>query len=514
MRKFVLRKSTSKQYRPKNSIRFRFAAIIVLLMSSAFICLWLINDNFLGKFYYQNKIDQMIKSYGIIQYCANTESLTEEEIDNYMLQIREKYNLAIIYADEGWNATLYASKKEGEYLLYQLQALVMTKDLSKLKIVYDDSAIVIAEMEGIGSQTLYLYAWGKAGNDSMFIMRTPLESISESTQIANRFLLYTGSIVIFLVVCVVWFFTKTMTRPILKLAELSEHMANLDFKERYKDNTYNEIDILGHSMNTMAEHLEEIIQELKVANEQLKREIDEKVQIDEMRKEFLSNVSHELKTPIALIQGYAEGLQEVVNDDPDSREYYCEVIIDETAKMNVMVRKLLTLNHLEFGQDVLDIEEFNLSDLIHSVVQANDIMIQQKGAQVSVHIPNVCVVKGDEFKIEEVLINYLSNALNHLDYERQIEIKAEELLQEDGVRKVRIYVFNTGNCIPEEDLEKVWIKFYKVDKARTREYGGSGIGLSIVKAIMDSHHQPFGVSNRENGVEFWFELEKINVEIL
>ena len=222
-----------------------------------------------------------------------------------------------------------------------------------------------------------------------------------------------------------------------------------------------------------------------------------------MRKEFLSNVSHELKTPIALIQGYAEGLKECINEDDESRDFYCDVIIDESAKMNEMVKKLLTLNQLEFGKDQVTMERFELTELIRGVVQSTRILAEQKEVRVIFQEEDPVYVWGDEFKIEEVVTNYVSNALNHVKYSNTIEIR---ILQED--KKVRVTVFNTGDPIPEEDLDKIWIKFYKVDKARTREYGGSGIGLSIVKAIMESMNQKCGVQNYDNGVEFWFELEK------
>ena len=221
-----------------------------------------------------------------------------------------------------------------------------------------------------------------------------------------------------------------------------------------------------------------------------------------MRQEFLANVSHELKTPIALIQGYAEGLQDCINDDAESREFYCEVIIDEAAKMNNMVKKLLSLNQLEFGNDVVNIQRFDLTELINGVIQSATLLAEQKGAQISFEQKQPLYVWGDEFKLEEVVTNYISNAINHVDGEKQIEVTV--LHQND---KVRVSVFNTGELIPEDSLDKIWIKFYKVDKARTREYGGSGIGLSIVKAIMDSHHQKYGVYNRKEGVVFWFELD-------
>jgi signal transduction histidine kinase len=287
----------------------------------------------------------------------------------------------------------------------------------------------------------------------------------------------------------------------MELAEISKRMTALDFDAKFESEGKNEIDVLGTHMNQLSETLEHTISELKTANNELRRDIEQKEKLDEMRKEFLSNVSHELKTPLALIQGYAEGLKDGISDDPESKEFYCEVIVDEAQKMNTMVRKLLTLNEMEFGQKNISMERFNVSELIEGVAQSHMLLINQKEGKLRIKVKNPLYVWSDELKIEEVLTNYISNACNHLDGERIIEIKAEEKDQ-----KVRISVFNTGKQIPEEDMERIWDKFYKVDKAHTRAYGGSGIGLSIVKAAMESVNGTYGVKNYINGVEFWIEL--------
>ena len=297
--------------------------------------------------------------------------------------------------------------------------------------------------------------------------------------------------------------TRRITRPISELTELSRKMSDLDFEAKYESKVGNEIDVLGDNFNRMSSQLETTISELKSANNELQRDIEDKIKIDKMRKEFLDNVSHELKTPIALIQGYAEGLKENISDDPESREFYCDVIMDEASKMNKLVKNLLTLNQLESGKDAVVMERFDIVSLIRGVLQTMNIMIGQKEANVIFEAEKPVYVWADEFKIEEVVTNYVSNALNHLEGEKEIEIK----LQDEGNR-VKISVFNTGTPIPEADVPNLWNKFYKVDKARTREYGGSGIGLSIVKAIMESMNQEYGVQNFDNGVEFWFTLDR------
>ena len=333
-------------------------------------------------------------------------------------------------------------------------------------------------------------------------MSTPLESIRESVDLSNRFLAYVGIVALVFSSVIVYFTTKRITSPILKLANISERMSGLDFDVKYEGKSIDEIGVLGNNMNRLSDKLKETIGELKSANNELQKDIEEKIQIDEMRKDFIANVSHELKTPIALIQGYAEGLTEGMAEDEESRNYYCEVIMDEANKMNKMVRQLLTLTALEFGNDQVTLERFDVVELIQGVLSASGIMIQQKNAKIQFDGGHPVYVWADEFKIEEVITNFVSNALNHLDGERVIRIDVQELGD-----NVKVTVKNTGDHIPENELPNIWVKFYKVDKARTREYGGSGIGLSIVKAIMDSHHKEYGVQNVEDGVEFWIMLD-------
>lgn len=256
-------------------------------------------------------------------------------------------------------------------------------------------------------------------------------------------------------------------------------------------------------MNMLSDTLRDTISELKTANNELLIDIEKKDKIEQQRGEFISNVSHELKTPLALISGYCEGLKECVNDDAESRDYYCDVIIDETAKMNRMVQKLLTLNNLEFGGQKIELDRFCLSELIDSVVMSNMLLAEKKGATIEKDYDANIYAWADAFEIEEVVTNYISNAINHVSGDMKIRIN----ISSEG-EVLRVNIFNSGKHIPDDDLTKIWDKFYKVDKARTREYGGSGIGLSIVKAIMESHHHKCGCENVDSGVVFWFELDK------
>jgi signal transduction histidine kinase len=434
----------------------------------------------------------------------------EDAVSQLLRQLQERYNITAVIIDND-GQILYTSSPNTKNLLQRLIYNVLSGeehvDEEENQIIEETDTYKIMITDRLESN--YMQCWGYLQDGSAFMLSLPIQSIEDSVSVANDFYLIIGLIVIFFSVIYMLFMTRSMTKPILELAAISERMANLDFKVKYQGDAKDEIGILGTSMNHMSEQLEKTISELQEVNQKLIKDIEEKIQIDDMRKEFLSNISHELKTPIALIQGYAEGLQDCINDDPESREFYCEVIVDEAGKMNTLVQKLLNLNHLEFGNDRAEKVDFDMVELIQGVVSSTEILLKQKEGKLNFHsCTNPMMVCADEFMMEDVIRNYISNACNHLDGEKKIDIWSEEV----SSNKYRISVKNTGKQIPEPDLEKVWIKFYKVDKARTREYGGSGIGLSIVKAIMDAHQCDYGVYNEADGVVFWFDVEKAQVK--
>ena len=350
----------------------------------------------------------------------------------------------------------------------------------------------------------YIELWGTLNNGNFILIRTPIQGIKDNVHISNTFITYIGIGTLIIGIVAAFVLSSYISRPIKQLSNIAERMSELDFDVKYDGKDKGEIGLLGNSMNNMSKKLEENISQLKAANLELQRDIDKKEKLEQMRTDFLSNVSHELKTPIALIQGYAEGLKEGITDDPESMDFYCSVIMDEAAKMNDMVKRLLTLNQIEFGEDELVMERFDINELVKSVASANELRASQKELKITCDIKDTPLyVWADEYKVEEVITNYISNAINHCCNENIIKVAVGQIDKEN----VRVSVFNTGKNIPEEDIEHIWEKFYKVDKARTREYGGNGIGLSIVKAIVESMGKKCGVNNLSDGVEFWFDLD-------
>ena len=469
---------------------------LILFMIVVFM---IVNGSFLEKYYISNKKSEFIKAYTMVQEGVENGTINSETPEKDLGRLTEKNNISIAVIDSEYNV-VYTNVREKQMMVVQLFGYLYDKNHQE--ILEKTDSYDICKSVDPQNNTEYLTMWGNFDNGDIFIMRSPLESIRSAVTIFNRFIGVVGGCVILVSVLLAWYFSKRITEPIMELATLSQKMADLDFDAKYTSGGSNEIGVLGENFNRMSEKLESTISELKKANNSLQKDIEQKDKLEKMRNEFLGNVSHELKTPIALIQGYAEGLKEGVNEDAESREFYCDVIMDEASKMNQMVKNLLTLNQLEFGDEDIVFERFNLTALVKGVLQSMEIMADQAGAKIMLHTEEDIYAWADEFKVEQVVRNYVSNACHHVSGDMVIEVK---MVQKDG--KVRVSVFNTGNPIPEADAPHIWDKFYKVDKAHTREYGGNGIGLSIVKAIMKSFNQEYGVKNYDNGVEFWFELD-------
>lgn len=488
----------------KYSIRRQITAIFIGLFVFILGIVLVINTGFLGSYYLSHKSDDLIRTYRQIDDTLREGSLTNVSAVNSILLRTERANVDLIVVDRSGDAVLHTLSVDDPRFKEMFAGFLNLSSLEDKQVIKREESYTVYKdaSQGANAEMEYLKMGGRLSDGSWFLMQSPLASIEESASLANRFLISLGIVGILAGGLLIWLFSRRITQPVMELARLSQDMANLNFETRYTRGGKDEIGVLGENFNRMSAQLEKTISELKSANNRLQKDIEQKEKMENMRNEFLGNVSHELKTPIALIQGYAEGLKEGINEDSESREFYCDVIMDEAAKMNAMVKNLLTLNQLEFGERDVCFERFDIVRLVRGVLSSCEILIQQAGATVDFIADEKLYVWADEFKTEQVVRNYLTNAIHHVQNERRIEVR----IVSDG-DVARVWVFNSGSPIQEEDLSKIWDKFYKVDKAHTREYGGNGIGLSIAKAIMESFHQKYGVKNYENGVAFWFELD-------
>ncbi len=488
-----------------SSVKVKLFFTLSLTILVIIVFLIMVNNFLLGNFYLYSK-EQTLKSvYELINdYYIDPAQYVNIETELEKMSVKNNFDI-LIKDNNGIN--VYTTNKGFTSVIGTINDII--KEFNNGKEIETNDKFSIRKQNDSKNQMSYIMLSGRLDNGYYLYIRIPISSIQDSVKISNNFLLLMAGITILIASIMVSIVSRKFTEPILELNNIAKRMSNLDFSKKYEvKNTKDEIDELGKSINIMSEKLEKTIKQLRSSNVELERDIEEKSKIDEMRKSFISDVSHELKTPIALIQGYSEGLLENVNTDEESRKFYAEVILDESNKMDKLVKQLLELMKLEYGKREFNDKEFDIVEVENEVIRKSKVMIEEKEAEVIFENQNSINVFADDFYIEQVLTNYLTNAIKNVmineDNKKIIKIK-NEILQ--GKNKVRISVFNTGKNIREEDLNRIWNRFYKVDESRNRDDGGTGIGLSFVKAVMSNYGNNYGVINKDDGVEFYFDLD-------
>ena len=488
------------------TVRGKLFFIMCIVVLSIILFLILVNSFVLEKYYQYTKSNQLKSLYNNINDYYNSDNPAtnfKDELDRVAI----KNNFDIIIKDENDKA-VYLSNKD---FLSNIRVIIDFWGINKqkeYKVLEETDKLEIRNIKDTETSANYILLSGKLDNGYGVYIRIPISSIQESVRISNRFLYLIAGIVIIVGGIAIIYISKTFSSPISELNNIAKKMANLDFSHKYAvTDDDDEINELGESINMMSEKLETTINQLRSTNIELERDIEKKSKIDEMRKSFISDVSHELKTPIALIQGYSEGLLENVNDDPESRKFYAEVILDETNKMDKMVRQLIELTKLEYEKREFNNRTFNIVELEKEIVRTSKVMIDEKQTEVIFETPDKIDVFADDMYLSQIITNYLTNAIKHVkDVDGEKYIKITNVVLQDK-QKARVTVFNTGENISEENLNRIWNRFFKADEARNRDDGGSGIGLSIVRAIMNNYGNDYGVKNKTKGVEFYFEVD-------
>lgn len=487
------------------SVRVKLFLILCLVVLSIIAFLILVNSFVLEKYYQYTKSNNLKSTYALIN-SYYTGQISVDNISDELDKISISNNFDIIIKDNE-NVAIYMSNKD---FLSSIRKVINFWGMDKKQeatIIEQEDNIEIKRIVDTETKMTYMLLKGTLDNGFVAYIRLPMSSITESVQISNKFLYLIACIVIIVGGIVIIYISKQFSSPISEISAIAKKMANLDFSQKYVVKDDDEINELGKNINIMSEKLEGTINQLRSTNIELERDIERKSKIDEMRKSFISDVSHELKTPIALIQGYSEGLLENVNTDEESRKFYAEVILDETNKMDKLVKQLLELMRLEYGKREFNDTKFNIVEVEKEVIRKSKVMIEETGAKIDLESSDEINVFADDFYIEQVVGNYMTNAIKHVkevNGRKEIRIKNEVDVEKN---LVRISVFNTGDNISEEHLARIWNRFYKIDSSRNRQKGGTGIGLSFVKAIMNNYGNNYGVINREDGVEFYFDLE-------
>lgn len=336
-----------------------------------------------------------------------------------------------------------------------------------------------------------------------------LQPIEEAASIIKEFYIYIFIGAFVLILMLAFIYSNMVSKPLIVLNKAASKIAEMDFTSKCDVVSNDEIGNLAMTLNFLSDRLDVALRELKLSNIKLQQDIEKERYLDRMRKEFIAGVSHELKTPIALISGYAEGIKDNVVEGED-RDYYLEVIMDEAHKMSNLVSDMLDLSQLESGNFKLSLQAFSITDLIRLVLKKHSTFMNEKSINIELNILMDSPVLADRSRIEQVLTNFLTNAIRYTPNQGIIKI----LVKDESEDLIYIQIENSGERIEPSDLKSIWDKFYKIDKSRMRDSGGTGLGLSIVKNILLLHGSTFGVKNTNTGVAFHFTLKKAKEEDL
>lgn len=485
----------------KVSIKTKITLMVALFAMFIVGTSWVLCKHFIKGFFVMEAKQDLIEAYDV---CNEVFAESEDGIvfdSDFYNKMGKSADLVIIVYNKETNSVYTSIRLDGDMVDVFRRLMNDMQSVNDRHINAPGQYVINRNHDSTLGKDYYDLI-GQLDNGNMIIIRSPIERIDSTMDILAKIFIWiaVGLIVfgsIFMLV-----FSNIFSSPIKRLSIAARQMAELDFDVKVPIYSKDEIGELSTCMNDMSSKLELTISELKSANARLERDIEDREKLDDMRKEFLSHVSHELKTPIALIQGYAEGLKDNLFDDEESKNYYTDVIIDEAGKMNALVKKLMALNEIEFGEAPLNIERFELVQFIKDILASSKILIDDAEARVIFEEEGRKYVWADEYMIEEVFTNYLTNAIHYVKPGGIIKVYFEQVGTD-----IRVNVYNEGDTIADEDINNLFEKFYKADKARTREYGGSGIGLSIVAATMKAHNKNYGVYNVSDGVVFYFDLD-------
>lgn len=301
-------------------------------------------------------------------------------------------------------------------------------------------------------------------------------------------------VIIAVSVVAAFFYTVYMTTPIKRISKISKRMASLDFSGLCTVKRTDEIGILAGSLNDLSEKLSSALSELQSANKQLQADIDKERELERQRIDFFSAASHELKTPITIIKGQLQGMLYQVGRYKD-RETYLAQSLEVTDTLEKMVQELLTISRLDAPGYVCKKSEFDFSNLINERLSAQADLFMQRELTVEKFISPEVSVSGDVRLLQKVLDNLFGNAAAYSPAGNRIFVK----LWQD-TEKVKLTIENTGVHIPDGDIPKLFEAFYRVDQSRNRQTGGTGLGLYIVKTILDLHGAEIKIENTGQGV--------------
>ncbi|MFA1821462.1 sensor histidine kinase [Virgibacillus oceani] len=356
-----------------------------------------------------------------------------------------------------------------------------------------DTEIQDFEQDNIQYKLLVNAAKNSNGETIYFYTMASLQPVNEAVQMIKEYYIYIVLFVVVLVLLAAFYYSKGITRPLLRINKATKRMTNLDFSERITVQSKDEIGELSNNINFLSTTMQSYIN-------QLQQDVEKERQLEQTRKDFIAGVSHELKTPLSIMKSCMAILQDGVA--VEKKDHYFSAMENEVNRMDRLIADMLELAKYESGTYKIEMESFFIDELIRSVYNQLSFKVIDQQIDLSLNLHSVEVIANQD-RVEQVITNFLANAIQHTPDKGKIVVTTAS---EEG--KVMIAVENEGSHIEEEQLEKIWDRFYQGEKTQ-RSKQGTGLGLAISKNILKLHDVPFGVLNTEIGVCFYFYLNKV-----
>lgn len=496
----------------KNSISKRIALITFGLISSVFLLTFLFQNIFFEEFYLSKKTESLILDVKRFQTMYSYQILNEKSLEDALIAYEEKNNCRI---------AIFSLDGQLKYLTHY------GSDIDDMKSLADFCSDLLSDKELIAEvlttnkiqSTIFTNKYSnykkigviapmslQSENDSLVISVSSVQPIMEASSVIRSFYLYLFIGFLIVAIFLSKIYSKLISKPLINLNKVAKRMSLLDFEAKCDVTSDDEIGSLANTLNFLSSNLENSLQNLKEKNEQLERDIEKERNLENMRKDFVSSVSHDLRTPLGIISGYAEGLKDGIVSGKDTEEYL-KTIIDEATKMNILLTNMLEISKLESDSINLNLESFNIVRLLQGMVKRFTLEFQNRDLSVEFNLPEYAYVKGDILTLEQVVQNLLSNTLKYTPTGNTIYISVYEINS-----NYLISIENTGVNIPENELENIFAKFYRLDKSRDRSKNSYGLGLATVKRILTLHDSEFSISNTDRGVLFKFTLKKQDLD--
>ncbi|MGK0468313.1 sensor histidine kinase [Clostridium sp.] len=463
------------------SIALKLWSGMIALVLIMLVMLWLFQITFLEKFYTTIKISEMKSSGYSILEGLDVDSL--ENLETTFETFANETNSNIEFLDST-GETLYSVTSNGG-----TSSMPMMMNNSRIEVINEikqGKEITLSLIHPKFHNTFILIGLPlKVQGESKggLFINLPLAPVKDTASILKVQLFYITLILLFTALIFAYFLSRSFTRPILEITKVSEEMASGNFSVKIKSKSRDEIGRLASTINYMGEELSKI---------------------EQLRKDLIANVSHELRTPLSLILGYAETIRDVTGNVAQKRDKQLEIIIEESERLSKIVDDILNLSQIQAGYVNFSKTQFNINELLERVIVKFQILSEKTSVDIVLENNVDAIVEGDEIRIEQVMYNLVNNAFNHTKRFGHIIIRAKE-----AEKNIRIEVADTGIGISEENLKHIWDRFYKTDKVEGIKSTGTGLGLTIVKTILESHGFEYGAeSEKGTGTIFWFEIKK------